>query len=204
MPWTAIAGSAISGIAGALGSRSAARRQRRAIEAATQEQRLAHDEAMELLQPRMQTEGDALNRLAEALGLSGQFDPSVITDDPGFAFALGQGQQAVERSAAARGGLASGNTLAALTDFGQGLGAQRHQEHVNNLMRLIGMGTDVHAAGMRTDLGRTIGDLMLGRGEVDARRDMGTAGAIAGVATGVSGALGRHQILNRLAATQQP
>lgn len=46
-------------------------------------------------------------------------DPNSITSDPGYQFGLGQGQQAIDRSAAGAGGLYSGATLKALERYGQ-------------------------------------------------------------------------------------
>src|SRR5712692_2716617 len=47
--------------------------------------------------------------------------PTNVTEqnDPGFQFRLQQGEQALERSAAARGNLLSGGTAKALTQYGQ-------------------------------------------------------------------------------------
>lgn len=44
--------------------------------------------------------------------------------DPGYAFRLKEGQKALERSAAARGGLISGGALKAATGYGQEMGSQ--------------------------------------------------------------------------------
>lgn len=55
-------------------------------------------------------------------GWMGQFQaPTNVTEqnDPGFQFRLQQGQQALERSAAARGNLLTGGTAKALTQYGQ-------------------------------------------------------------------------------------
>lgn len=49
-----------------------------------------------------------------------------MTMDPSYQFRLSQGQQALENSAAARGGLLSGNTGRALQDYGQGAASQEY------------------------------------------------------------------------------
>ncbi|MDR2214620.1 MAG: hypothetical protein LBE59_02125 [Nevskiaceae bacterium] len=67
-------------------------------------------------------------------------DASPFFTSPGYAFNLAQGQQAIERSAAARGGLASGNTLAATSQFAQGLASQEYNNYVNQLMAQAGLG----------------------------------------------------------------
>lgn len=51
--------------------------------------------------------------------------------DPGYDFRLAEGQKALERSAAARGGLKSGGTLKALTDYAQGMASQEYQNSYN-------------------------------------------------------------------------
>lgn len=51
--------------------------------------------------------------------------------DPGYAFRLSEGQKALERSAAARGGLLSGGTGKALERFGQDYGSQEYTNAFN-------------------------------------------------------------------------
>jgi hypothetical protein len=46
--------------------------------------------------------------------------------DPGYAFRLSEGQKALERTAAARGGLISGGALKAATRYGQDMGSQEY------------------------------------------------------------------------------
>jgi hypothetical protein len=51
--------------------------------------------------------------------------------DPGYAFRLGEGLKAIERSAAARGGLLSGRTGKSLERFGQDYGSQEYNNAFN-------------------------------------------------------------------------
>jgi hypothetical protein len=83
------------------------------------------------------------NRLMDVLGLSGNtgaqgygsaarnFGMSDFEADPGYAFRLSEGTKALERSAAARGGLLSGATGKALTRFGQDYGSQEYTNAYN-------------------------------------------------------------------------
>lgn len=48
-------------------------------------------------------------------------------DDPGYQFAVGQGRQAMEQSAAAKGVLNTGGTLKDLINYGQSAGSQQYQ-----------------------------------------------------------------------------
>jgi hypothetical protein len=51
-----------------------------------------------------------------------------LANDPGYLFRIRSGQQALEGSAAARGGLLSGGAARRLTEFGQELGSQEYQQ----------------------------------------------------------------------------
>lgn len=59
---------------------------------------------------------------------------SQAAQTPGYQFALQQGENAVQNSAAARGGLLSGNTLNAEQQYGQGLADTNYQQVYNNAL----------------------------------------------------------------------
>jgi hypothetical protein len=61
--------------------------------------------------------------------------------DPGYAFRLSEGQKALDRQAAARGGLISGGALRAAQRYGQEMGSQEYQNAYNRAF--TGYGTDV-------------------------------------------------------------
>lgn len=76
--------------------------------------------------------GLSQNRGAEGFGKYGRdFSMSDFTADPGYAFRLAEGQKALERNAAARGGLISGGALKAATRYGQDMGSQEYQSAFN-------------------------------------------------------------------------
>jgi hypothetical protein len=56
------------------------------------------------------------------------------TNDPGYAFRLQQGEQALQRGAAAGGGAFSGGTLAALTRYGQDYASNEYQNVYNRAL----------------------------------------------------------------------
>jgi hypothetical protein len=58
--------------------------------------------------------------------------PGEYTSSPGYTFRVGEGQKAIERSAAARGGLFSGRTGKELTRFGQDYATQDYQNFLAN------------------------------------------------------------------------
>jgi len=65
-------------------------------------------------------------------------DPNSISDSNAYKFRFNQGQQALERSAAAKGMLGSGNTLAALAQYGQGMASDEYGNEVGRLGALSG------------------------------------------------------------------
>ena len=99
------------------------------------------------------------------------FDPASVSmsQDPGVAFRLKQGQQTLENSAAARGTLLSGATAKALVDYGQGAASQ---EYGNAFNRALGVNQANNAgnlgafqANTNADLG--YGNLALGNKSAD-------------------------------------
>jgi hypothetical protein len=60
---------------------------------------------------------------------------------PDYQFRQQQGMQGIERSAAARGGAASGNALRALTEFNSNLAANEYGNYFERLSRLAGLGS---------------------------------------------------------------
>ena len=59
------------------------------------------------------------------------FGPEQFQADPGYGFRLSEGQKALERSAAARGGLISGGALKAATRYGQEMSSQEYTNAFN-------------------------------------------------------------------------
>jgi hypothetical protein len=89
--------------------------------------------------------------------------------DPGYAFRLAEGQKALDRQAAARGGLISGGALKAATRYGQEMGSQEYQNAYNRA--LTGYNTDV----ARSDTGYNRLASLAGVGQVSTDK-IGAAG----------------------------
>jgi hypothetical protein len=103
-----------------------------------------------------------LNRLLD--------NPDNIADTGAYKFRFAQGQQALERGAAAKGMTGSGNTLAALINYGQGAASQAYESERNALAQLTGQqnqfnlgqrGHDISAYGAQTSRMGTLGSLAL-------------------------------------------
>lgn len=62
-------------------------------------------------------------------------DPSQVQNDPAYQFDVQQGLNALQHSAAAKGGLLSGNTLRAISDYGQGQASNEYQNIFNRALQ---------------------------------------------------------------------
>lgn len=64
-------------------------------------------------------------------------DPNAVNQTAGYKFALDQGTQAIDRSAAAKGMTNSGNVLAELAKYGQGVASGLYQQELGNQQQNI-------------------------------------------------------------------
>lgn len=184
----------------------AARAQARGMDAATAEQQRQFDLAREDTAPWREVGHSALNQLAALYGLrqSGAIDPATGTAEqvaapdysafyqsPDYQFARDEAMRGIERSAAARGGLASGNTLAALQERASGLASMQFGNYVNRLAGIAGTGQSSaeNLAGMRMNLGQQVGQNMIGAANArasgiqnQANIWMGAGNQLAGIA----------------------
>lgn len=189
MTWVAaaIAGSAI---VGGIASTQAAKTQARAADRATEAQERMFNRQVELQEPFRQVGVNALPELVAASRYQ-PFGMEQFQQDPGYAFRMKEGLRALENTAAARGGLLSGNQMRGITRFGQELGSQeftnafnRYQAEraarLNPLQSLAGMGqtTAANVAGQAGQLGQSMGANIIGAGNARASGYMGTANAL--------------------------
>lgn len=151
---TAIVGSAVIGAAA---SSSAAKKQEKAAQRATDAQTAQFERQVELQEPFRQSGLAAQNRMLTLLGLTptaaeGEELPAGLAvdrsspdfgryardfgvqdfqQDPGYSFRLSEGLKALDRQAAARGGLISGAALKAAQRYGQDAASQEYQNAFN-------------------------------------------------------------------------
>lgn len=93
---------------------------------------------------------EALQRLRAAL-LDG--DMSGFETSPGYQFRMQQGQQAIERAAAASGSYGSGANLKDLTRFGQGVASQEYDSYLSRLLGMQQIGSQATAQRAQTAMG---------------------------------------------------
>lgn len=126
MTWGLVAVAGATVVGGVLSSSAAGKAadaQSQAAQMSTDEQRREFDATQANLKPFRDAGLSVLPELQSGLAPGGEFNRNFtladFNKDPGYQFRMDQGQQALERSAAAGGGLLSGGTGKALTQYGQ-------------------------------------------------------------------------------------
>lgn len=129
-------------------------------------------EANAYLNPYSAAGGQALSTLSQlAETPEDKFNFQFSQDDPSYQFRLQQGQQALQKSAAARGGLMGGGTMKALANYAQGAASQEYanafdrslktfdanrasrQQRLGTLSSLAGFGANAAQAGGQNVIG---------------------------------------------------
>ena len=124
----AIIGSALLGSSSA---KKAASAQADAANRAADLQMKQFERQVELQEPWRQAGITALNKLTPLATEYTPFGMQQFQQDPGYAFRLQEGMKALERSAAARGGLLSGGMLKGAQQYGQDLASQEYMNAFN-------------------------------------------------------------------------
>lgn len=179
-----------SSLLGAGSARSAAGTQERAARESTAAQERMFAKQVELQEPFRKAGVNALPELIAASKYT-PFTMDQFQADPGYAFRLKEGMRALERSAAARGGLLSGATLRGVQGYGQEMASQeftnafnRYQAEraarLNPLQSLVGAGqsTAANVAGQAGQFGQAMGANIVGAGNARASGYMGAANAL--------------------------
>jgi len=240
-----VGSSLISGVMGSNASQNAADTQAASADQAAQLQAASADKQLALqkemyyknidLQSPFREAGlTAQNKLLDYMGLSAgaggkyakDFSMQDFQQDPGYAFRLGEGMKGLNASAAARGGLISGNALRAATQYGQDMGSQEYQNaynryqtnrsnQLNPLQSLMGAsqtasnamgqaGQNYATSGSNTlgSSANAIGDAYMGAGNARASGYVGSANAWNQALGGATNALTQQNMLNRFSANQ--
>jgi len=147
--------------------------------------------------------------------LSRDFGMGDFQADPGYAFRLSEGQKALERNSAARGGLISGSALRAATRFGQDMGSQEYQNafnrfqtnranQLNPLQSIAGQGQSV-ANSLGTagqNFANQAGNAFMNAGNARASGYVGQGNALNDALGGAANSYMSGQIMNRMMPRQ--
>lgn len=187
------------------------------------------DKQVELQEPFRQGGLTGQNRLMELLGLGGNtnaqgygsamkdFSMADFQADPGYQWRLQQGQQALERSAAARGGLLSGRAAKDMTNYAQGAASQEYgnafnrfqtnrSNKLNPLQSLAGQAQTAtnQIASDAGAYGTNAGNMMMQAGNARASGYVGGANALnQGISGGIN-AFQNYNMINKLFPTSGP
>ena len=220
---TAIVGGAvIGGIASNKAAGKAADAATQAADTSAQVQRELFERQVELQEPWRKAGEEALNKLIPLASTYTPFTAQQMTQDPGYAFRLAEGLKAMERGAAARGGLMSGTALKAAQRYGQEYASgeytnafNRYQAErlarLNPLQSLAGVGQTAAnqlgaaASNLGANLGQTYMTGGMQAGQARASGYLGQANALSGALNTGLNYYQNQAMMNRLfPSTQAP
>lgn len=173
-------------LTGEKGREGAINAQTQATESANQTMKEMYDQQRADLEPWRETGGRYLSQLDQEMsGLTDTFSMSDFVKDPGYQFRMNEANKAIERGAAARGGLMGGGTLKALTRYNQDYASNEYQnaynrfnadrdQRYNKLSNMAGLGQTatnqlVNAGG---NYGMSVANNAIGLGNANAAAHM--------------------------------
>lgn len=197
----------VSGVIGASAADKAANTQANAANRAADLQYKQYQEDVVRQKPFYDVGVNALPELVAASKYT-PFGMQQFQQDPGYGFRLKEGQQALDRQAAARGGLISGGALKAAERYGQEMGSQEYtnafnryqaerQARLGPLQAMTGMGQttaqQIGAAGQ--NMAGNVGEAYMGGANARASGYVGGANALtSGLGTYLNYSQGNNMI----------
>lgn len=130
----------------------------------------------------------ALTTLGNTLGVNGGTpNYSAFDNSPGYAFAVQQGTQAINREAAAQGSLFTPNTLDAVGQYVTGTASQNYNNYVAQLMQMAGIGAQGNAsyAGNLSGAANSVAQAQIGKGSAASAGALGTSTAAGQIASAI-------------------
>jgi uncharacterized protein YcbK (DUF882 family) len=212
---------AAGGIAGSIISSNAAKDAAQTqADAANQASQLQYNEFQQQQanqQPWLNAGASALPQLSQMARSTPQFTQQDFQNnmDPAYQFDLNQGLQAIQRSAAAKGGLMSGGTLKSLNDYAQGQASNEYQNSYNRFMNnqntqfnrlasLAGLGQTANGAigqaGM--NMANNVGNNIMGAANASGAAQIASGNAIGStlgsLGTGLANNYMQYNMMNKL------
>ena len=221
-----VGGSLVGGILGSSSAKKAAKAQEQLSREGLALQERMFNRQIELQEPFRQGGLTAQNQILQLLGIGGDqnapgygslaqpFGTAQFQQDPGYAFRQAEGMKALERSAAARGGLLSGSTMKGIQRFGQDLASQEYQNafnryqveranKLNPLQSLMGSGQSSAnvLTGAAGQYGQTGANTLANIGDVRASGYMGSANALSNALSGIGNYFAEKDTLKSVLAS---
>lgn len=208
------AGAVAGGAMAARGAKKAAQTQAASADRASAIQQANFEQTRKDLMPYKQAGDTSLNQLMGQMTPDGYFNQTYtgqdIYSDPSYQFRLQQGQDAIQSSAAAKGGLLTGATLKALQNYGQESASQEYSNaynrfnadqtnRYNRLSNLVGIGQNAAAqvgnAGAQT--AQAIANNTMAGANSIAAGQVGSANAWSGAANNLGSMAAAYGIMNK-------
>lgn len=149
----------------------------------------------------------ALGQLHDLTSNGFQYDKYA---DPGLAFQMKMGQDAINRQTANRGGLMAGSTLGSLENYAQGLGNSayqgafnRYQAQVGNLQSLAGLGMNgaSQTAASGTNAANNISSNLMNVGNGQAGAYLANSNTMTGTLNNLGNQWMNYNYMNQLGGT---
>lgn len=182
-----VGGNLLSGFLGSNAANKAADAQIAAADRANALAKYMYDTTRSDNMPALQARNYGLTGYQNLLN-----NPGSVTSDPGYQFGLNQGVQALDRSAAARGNLYSGQQIKAAQRYGQDYGGTKYDAALNRQGNLAGLG-QIGAqtiANSGQNYANNAGQNMLGQGNAQGSAYVGSSNAWNGA---IGNALNNYQ-----------
>ena len=209
-----VAGAVVgSALIGGSASKSAASTQAASADRAAELQYKQWQESVALQEPWRKAGEQALNKLIPLTDYT-KFGMSQFQQDPGYQFRLSEGLKALDRQAAARGGLISGAALKAAGRYGQDYASNEYQNAFNRyqteraaqlqpLQSLAGVGqTTAQTLGQAGQtMASNVGDIQQSAAAARASGYVGQANALTGALNTGLNYYQNQQLMNRLTPT---
>ena len=126
---------------------------------------------------------------------------AMLKQDPGYMSGFHLGEQAIQDSAAARGGLLSGGTMKELTRYGQDYGANKFNDMWSRYTQVAGIGQNAASsiAGYGQNTANNIAANQIGAGNAMAAGQVGSANAFSGGVQNMMGMYQNNQLMKLIA-----
>jgi len=190
-----VVGTVASGMIQSNAARSAANTQASAANAANQTASDQYNQTRADQEPWRQAGITALGQLGDLTkdggDLNRKFTMADFIKDPGYEFRMSEGAKAIERSAAARGGVLGGGTLKALSRYNQDFASQEYNnsysrwnqennQQFGRLSSIAGLGAGANAANQQASQNytNTFSNNTMGAANASAAAQIGSANAM--------------------------
>jgi len=197
-------GSLGSALIGANASSKAASGQINAANNATELQRQEWNQNQINQKPWLDQGTTAINKLGQMT--SDGFNYNAYSD-PSFNFTMQQGQDAMNRATANKGGVLSGSSLGALNNYSQNVAQQgygqafnRYQSQMGNLMSIAGLGQNAGAqlGSQGNQAVGNMGNMMTSGANAQAAGTVGTANQYMGALNNMGNTFNQYSMMKSL------